>query len=63
MRWWQDIFGHLPTTEDGMKALVTGLEIALDNVQRLVAYLDWITDQLVCFIHVARFDIADHLNP
>lgn len=30
-----------------MQAFMTGLEITLDNVHRLIAYLDWITEQLV----------------
>ncbi|KAG9312194.1 hypothetical protein JVU11DRAFT_7492 [Chiua virens] len=45
--WWQDIVHHSATSvEDRMRAFVTGLEISLDTVQRLVGYLDWITEQL-----------------
>lgn len=46
--WWKSGLRHPATPiEDGMPAFVTGLEITLHNVRRLVAYLDWITEQLV----------------
>lgn len=46
--WWKGIVRRPATSiEDGMQALVTGLEVMLDNVHRLIAYLDWITEQLV----------------
>ncbi|KAI9568871.1 hypothetical protein HD554DRAFT_2096330 [Boletus coccyginus] len=38
--WWKD---H---PADGVQAFMTGLEVTLDNVRRLIAYLDWITAQL-----------------
>ncbi|KAH0829090.1 hypothetical protein J3R83DRAFT_2554 [Lanmaoa asiatica] len=47
IRWWKSGLRHPAISiEDGMQAFVTGLEITLDNVHRLIAYLDWITEQL-----------------
>ncbi|KAG6382030.1 hypothetical protein JVT61DRAFT_663 [Boletus reticuloceps] len=45
--WWKGIIRHRATSvEDGIQAFVAGLEVTLDNVHRLTAYLDWITEQL-----------------
>lgn len=47
--WWKD---H---PADGVQAFMTGLGVTLDNVRRLIAYLDWITAQLVsvCLLPVS----------
>jgi len=57
VRWWKGIVRH-PTTSigDGMQALVAGLEITLDNLHRLTAYLDWITE------HLAQTTLRDALK-
>ncbi|KAG8221219.1 hypothetical protein J3R82DRAFT_1379 [Butyriboletus roseoflavus] len=43
---WKSGLRHATSIEDRMQAFVIGLEITLDNVHRLIAYLDWITEQL-----------------
>ena len=54
--WWKGIVRHpTPSIEDGMQAFVTGLEVTLDNVHRLIAYLDWITEQLVSVYPCSQF--------
>jgi len=51
--WWK---GH----PDGLQAFMIGLEVTLDNVRRLIAYLDWITVQLVsvCLLPVPTLLIS-----
>ncbi|KAF8549959.1 hypothetical protein OG21DRAFT_520698 [Imleria badia] len=45
--WWKGVARHpAASIEDGMEGFVTGLEVTLDNIHRLIAYLDWITEQL-----------------
>ncbi|KAH7883289.1 hypothetical protein F5I97DRAFT_1930848 [Phlebopus sp. FC_14] len=43
--WWRGI-PHA-TSEESLRDLSAGLEVAIENLQQLVAYLDWITDHLV----------------
>lgn len=46
--WWKGIVRRPATfIGDDMQAFVAGLEVTLDNVHRLIAYLDWITEHLV----------------
>ena len=54
--WWKGVVRHpVASIEDGMEAIVSGLEVTLDNMHRLIAYLDWITEQLVSVCPCPRF--------
>lgn len=62
--WWWKSGLHRPATpiEDGMPALVAGLETTLHNAHRLVAYLDWITAQLVSVYPCSQVRHCHHLD-
>ncbi|KIJ65965.1 hypothetical protein HYDPIDRAFT_110081 [Hydnomerulius pinastri MD-312] len=44
--WWRSKAHAHTSTEKSVRAFVGGLEVAIDNLHRLAAYLDWITDNL-----------------
>ncbi|KIJ15587.1 hypothetical protein PAXINDRAFT_169046 [Paxillus involutus ATCC 200175] len=54
--WWKRKALARSSTEEGVRAFVTGLEVTMENLRRLAAYLDWIT------VHLAETTLTDVLK-
>ncbi|KIK95767.1 hypothetical protein PAXRUDRAFT_826687 [Paxillus rubicundulus Ve08.2h10] len=54
--WWKRRALTRPSTEEGVRAFVAGLEVTMENLRRLAAYLDWIT------VHLAETTLTDILK-
>ncbi|KAF9228513.1 hypothetical protein BS17DRAFT_773854 [Gyrodon lividus] len=54
--WWKSKAYARASTEEDVRAFVAGLEVTMENLRRLAAYLDWIT------VHLAQTTLTDILK-
>ena len=59
--WWKALFRH-PPIDGGMQTFVTGLEVTLDNLHRLIVYLEWITERLASVRSCSSSGLANLRN-